>query len=77
MTPELLQRELDAIGWTQAELARKAGVTRTTALRWLAGAHPVPPSVGDWIRTLAAFHRANPPPAIRRSMGARGKIDLI
>ncbi|NDG51026.1 MAG: XRE family transcriptional regulator [Rhodospirillales bacterium] len=53
MTPEQLRTTLRSIGWKQADLARKAGVHRTTVATWCAEGPP--PWVAEYVGALAAI----------------------
>ncbi len=61
---------LTIIGWSQYDLARRAGRGRTTIQQWCEGRVRVDPAVGAWLETIAAYltahpapRRAQPPPA--------------
>ena len=45
---------LDAIGWSQAKLARKLQVDPNTVSRWVTGRCPVPPWVLEYLSALKA-----------------------
>jgi hypothetical protein len=74
MTADDLRAALSAIGWTPIRLAQALRVSRQTVTRWLAGQRPVPVPVAAWLDAIATCHRANPPPVIPRSGGARGRV---
>jgi len=42
MNPSELRQALERFGGSQADLARQAGVTRRTVVRWLAGDRRIP-----------------------------------
>jgi len=62
MSPDRLLVCLAVIGWPERELARRTGRLQTTVRRWTGGRSPVPADVAAWVETLAALHRAHPPP---------------
>lgn len=52
----------EELGWSRAVLARKLDCSRVLVLYWEQGLRSTPPQVTEWIATLAAAHRALPPP---------------
>jgi transcriptional regulator with XRE-family HTH domain len=54
---------LRTIGWSQRELARRAGVHETRVRRWAAGNAQVPPALAAWLARAVAWHAGNPPPS--------------
>jgi transcriptional regulator with XRE-family HTH domain len=62
MTSRTLADALRMIGWSQRELARRAGVDETRVRRWAAGKAPIPPALAAWLAKAAAWHANHPPP---------------
>lgn len=63
MTPAArLEAALDALRWSGRSLAAVLRLNERTVRRWAAGEYDPPPAVLAWLETLAACHRANPPP---------------
>jgi len=62
------------LGWSERELARRAGRHQTTITRWIKGLSPVPGEEAAWLETLVAFHVAHPAP---RCMAGAGRSKLI
>lgn len=54
---EDLQKALDALGWKQADLWRKAGLNKDTPSRWLSGKTPIPLWVGAYLGTMLEIRR--------------------
>jgi hypothetical protein len=52
-----LQKALDALGWKQADLWRKAGLNKDTPSRWLSGKTPIPLWVGAYLGTMLEIRR--------------------
>jgi transcriptional regulator with XRE-family HTH domain len=52
MTAEQFKDALARIGWSQADFAERAGLTRPTVSRWATGFAPPPPWAGAWLETL-------------------------
>ena len=52
-----LQRALDALGWKQADLWRKAGLNKDTPSRWLSGKTPIPLWVGAYLGSILEVQR--------------------
>jgi transcriptional regulator with XRE-family HTH domain len=63
MTSRTLADALRMIGWSQRELARRAGVDETRVRRWAAGKAPIPPALAAWLAKAAAWHAKHPPPS--------------
>lgn len=61
MTPDSLRHCLATIRWSQQDLARALDMDERQVRRWAAGAR-IPPMIAIWLETLAAFHKAHPPP---------------
>lgn len=59
---------LAILGWSERELARRAGRHQTTVVRWVKGLSPVPGEVAMWLETLVAFHMAHPAPRLCTSV---------
>ena len=57
-----LAEAMREIGWSQAELARRLGITETTVRNWLAGRRTPPDNVIDWLIDRA--HRAGTGPPL-------------
>lgn len=65
MTPsERLRAALDALHWSGRGLAAILGEDERKVRRWAAGAYEPPADLLRWLENMAAFHRANPPPAL-------------
>jgi transcriptional regulator with XRE-family HTH domain len=59
MTPDEFKAELLAIGWKQADFARRVGVDTETAYRWANGKTAVPrwvPQYLGMVREIARLH---------------------
>lgn len=54
---EDLQKALDALGWKQVDLWRKAGLNKDTPSRWLTGKTPIPMWVGAYLGTMLEIRR--------------------
>jgi transcriptional regulator with XRE-family HTH domain len=60
MTPEEMKRRREALGLTQAELARELGLDSITVSRYERGVNPIPKHIGlavealEWRRREAA-----------------------
>ena len=65
---------LAILGWSERELARRAGQHQTTVVRWAKGHSPVPGEVAVWLETLVAFHIAHPAPQIRQVVSSVRRI---
>ncbi len=66
MTPAArLRAALDALGWSQRELARRLVQDERTVRRWASGEHPCPEAVLAWLEALAAVYETMPPPRSR------------
>lgn len=50
-TPAGVRAALEALGWSQEELARQLGVTSNTVWRWVTGRTPIP----VWLHTYMAL----------------------
>ncbi len=61
-TDELHEVAGNVLHWGKAALARATGIRETTVARWWIGTRPVPLPIAAWLRKLASYHRANPPP---------------
>jgi hypothetical protein len=68
MTPTRLRDCLEAIRWSQRELAAALGCNDRLVRRWAVGApgYAVPESVGEWLEALATTHIRHPPPTCAR-----------
>ena len=62
MNPTRLREILDALHWSQRDLADLLGCNERLVRRWAAGQANVPTTVAAWIETRLAYHRHNPPP---------------
>jgi len=56
-----LAEALRQIGWSQAELARRLGITDTTVRSWLSGRRTPPDEVIDWVKDRASRADTGPP----------------
>lgn len=54
---EDLQRALDALGWKQSDLWRKAGLNKDTPSRWLSGKTPIPLWIGAYLGSMLEVQR--------------------
>jgi transcriptional regulator with XRE-family HTH domain len=57
MTPEELSSALEALGWRQADLCRKAGLHKDTPSRWLSGKTPIPAWVPAFLGAMLEIQR--------------------
>ncbi len=73
MTADEFADALETLHWSAEGLGRILNVGDRTVRRWKSGDAPVPDVVGTWIRALAAFHDANPPPAAPERRPGPGK----
>jgi DNA-binding transcriptional regulator YdaS (Cro superfamily) len=64
MTGAELNDALDAIGWSQSELARRLGVIKPRVQTWVSGRVTVPQEVADWVARVATLIGQNPPPTM-------------
>ena len=62
MTRERLNTILDALGWTQRDLAAFLGCTYSTVRGWCNGRKPVPENVAEWLDEFGGWLLANPLP---------------
>jgi hypothetical protein len=62
MTPTRLRECLDALRWSQRDLAAALGCNDRLVRRWAAGApgRAVPESVGKWLEVLSTTHIRHP-----------------
>jgi transcriptional regulator with XRE-family HTH domain len=67
MTPARLRACLSILGWSQRELANRAGWSEGAIRQWHTGKTLVPFDVGLWLEMLARFHADHPPPVRQRS----------
>ena len=51
---------LDTLGWTKPMLADWLAVNLRTVLRWCSGQNETPPTVLDWLATLARIMEERP-----------------
>ena len=58
-----MRAALGTLFWGAGSLAGALGVRGDTAKKWLSGKSAMPAGILPWLERLAAFHRANPPPA--------------
>ena len=65
MTPAEYRTARDAAHLTNAQVAALTGRGRNTPGFWGTGAYTIPSDVADWLRSLAAWWIANPPPVGR------------
>ena len=61
-TERRMRIALGTLFWGAGSLAGALGVRADTAKKWLASKSRLPADILPWLETLAAFHRANPPP---------------
>ena len=62
MTPDRLNTILDALGWTQRDLAAFLGCTYSTVRGWCNGRAPVPANVAAWLDAFGGWLIAHPLP---------------
>ena len=62
MTADELRECLEALHWSNRELARTLEINLSTVHDWAAGKWPVPPRIAAWLRASAAALRAQPLP---------------
>jgi len=58
--PSDIDRLLNEIGWTRAELARRLNVSEATVRGWAIGRRAPLPSVFDWLQKIAHLIRSAP-----------------
>ena len=63
MTTDEFRGCLEAMGWSQRQLADYLALAKTTVQRWATGAGEVPVNVAAWLRLRAAHDRRHPYPA--------------
>ena len=70
MTPTRLRDCLEALRWSQRELAAVLGCDDRLVRRWAVGTpgYAVPGSVGEWLEALATTHIRHPPPTDWRGL---------
>jgi len=56
---------LAVLGWSERELARRAGRHQTTIKRWASGSGAIDDDTAAWLERLVAFHLAHPAPRYR------------
>ena len=64
MNPTRLRECLDAIGWSQRQLARVLGRQEGTVRQWARGAVQIPDDVAGWLERIAKAHFLYPPPSV-------------
>jgi transcriptional regulator with XRE-family HTH domain len=64
MTPTRLRECLEALRWSQRELAAELGCSDRLVRRWAAGSlgYAVPERVSEWLEVLAPTHIRHPAP---------------
>lgn len=62
MTSSNLTECLRALRWSQRGLASLLRKDERAIRRWVDGSQAIPSDVLAWLRRLAEFHIANPPP---------------
>ncbi len=67
MSPSQLRDALALLRWSQRGLAEALGCDDRLVRRWAAGDAAIPAEIAGWLATLAATHRAHPPPETWRS----------
>jgi DNA-binding transcriptional regulator YiaG len=72
MTPTEFAAAVDRLGWSQRGLADLLGCDDRLVRRWANGERSFPPSLVAWLRTLATFHAAHPPPTDWRRRAVAG-----
>ena len=70
MSKSTIAATLDAIGWPDAEMARRLNCSRATVTRWRGGRTRPPSDVAQWLEAVArAVEDLMPPPPV--PMGPR------
>lgn len=67
MTPTRLREVLDALHWSQRDLADLLSCNERLVRRWAAGQADVPAAVAAWVETRLTDHQHNPPPTVWRT----------
>ena len=63
MTPADIRATLASLDWSQRALAARLGYRSGTQVeRWCQGKAPIPEPVAAWLRAVAGYVAANPPP---------------
>jgi len=57
LTPQQLREALDALGWKQVDLCRRAGLNKNTPSCWLSGSTPIPLWVSAYLGALLDLQR--------------------
>lgn len=53
---------MDALQWSQRDLARATGIDERTVRRWATGRMQPPEAILDWLDDLALHVQSHPPP---------------
>ena len=67
MSPTRLREILDALHWSQRDLADLLSCNERLVRRWAAGQAEVPAKIAYWLGSRMLEHQTNPPPAEWRS----------
>lgn len=70
MSPSRLRQILDALRWSQRDLADLVACNERLARRWAAGQADVPEAIADWLETRLQLHVQSPPPDWKRRSAA-------
>jgi ribosome-binding protein aMBF1 (putative translation factor) len=62
MTPTRFRECLGLIGWSQRGLSTRIESDERLVRRWASGDAEIPPSVAEWLETLAKIHAEFPSP---------------
>lgn len=68
MSKDRLRWNLECIGWSPGELARRLDVNERSMLNWLSGKKVIPDRVAVWIETVRALITALPAPPFWRDL---------
>lgn len=66
MTAAAFRHALDAIGWSERQLAARIGCSQTLVNKYGRGVLAVPPALATWLERRAQAARDDPPPAAGR-----------
>jgi len=62
VTPTRLREVLDALRWSQRDLAAILNCDDRLIRRWASGEITVPPLIAVWLARRLCLHAGNPPP---------------
>lgn len=70
MTPAEYRQNRDTARLSNRQVSALTGRGTNTPRMWETGRSTIPSDVADWLRSLAAWWAANPPPVARRGRRA-------